>query len=294
MPRGPLKKTRAAADTVVVEIALESVLAPQTRGAVLAHYEHVADTLALDFPHVPVCPVYYPNGLGEKPQYTAAWHKELPATIPFVDVGPADERKRYAAVDADALLWLVHRGAVGFDSWTPSPRDPERIGYARILLSPRAGATQEQLAEALQALRTVLTARGAQAVPVLDGRHGAALFLPFADLPAYADVRHWLHGVADAAVAERPALLATEPKPSAARIHLAVSSNAVGRYSSLPYTLAGTPELGMVTPIGWDELGRVHNGTYTAANSAERLAQGDRFAQGAVAIGNQRFAGVRA
>ncbi len=84
---------------------------------------------------------------------------------------------------------------------------------------------------------------------MLDGRHGAALFTPFADRPAYEALRHWLHGVADAAVAQSPALLTTETHPTAPRIHVAVSSNAVGRCSSLPYTLAGTPQLGMVTPI---------------------------------------------
>jgi hypothetical protein len=67
----------------------------------------------------------------------------------------------------------------------------------------------------------------------------------------------------------------------------------VGRYSSLPYTLAGTPELGMVTPIDWSELGSVHNGTITAATSAARLALGDRFAQAAASIGSQAFSKVR-
>ncbi len=37
----------------------------------------------------------------------------------------------------------------------------------------------------------------------------------------------------------------------------------------------------------------MHNGTVTAANSAQRLALGDRFAQEAVVIGNQFFAKVR-
>lgn len=275
-----------------MESILESLLPPQTRQAVLAHYERAAELIALDFPLAPVVAVDYPQGFGEEPAYVATWHAPLPETIPFVDVGPAGERKRYVAADRNALLWLVHRGAVGFDSWTPSPHDAERAGYARVLLSPRNGATQDQLAYAMLALQTALFSRGAETIAVLDGRHGAALFAPFADAPAYDALRRWLHGVADAAVARSPKLLTTAAHESAPRIHLAVSSNAVGRCSSLPYTLAGTPELGMVTPIGWPELGTIHNGTVTAANSAQRLAQGDRFAQEAVIIGNQFFASV--
>ena len=268
-------------------------LPPPAQHAVLAHYERAAELIALDFPLAPVVAVNYPKGFGEEPSYTSAWHRPLPKSIPFVDVGPPDDRKRYVAADRDALLWLVHRGAVGFDSWTPSPQDPERVGYARVLLSPRGGATQDQLPYAMLALQTALFSRGAETIAVLDGRHGAALFTPFADRPAYEALRHWLHGVADAAVAQSPTLLTTETHPTAPRIHVAVSSNAVGRCSSLPYTLAGTPQLGMVTPISWTELGTVHNGTVTAANSAQRLALGDRFAQEAVVIGNQFFAKVR-
>jgi DNA primase len=276
-----------------METVIELLLPPQTRAAVLAHYEHAADVIALNFPHAPVVAVGYPQGFGKDPSYTATWHKPLPKTIPYVDVGPADALKRYAAIDRNALLWLVHRGAVGFESWTPSPRDPESVGHARVLLSPRNGATQEQLAYAMLALRMQLFERGAEAIAVLDGRHGAALFVPFADLPTYEAVRLWLHAVANAAVAQCPTLLTAETHPTAARIHIAVSSNAVGRCSSLPYTLAGTPELGMVTPIDWSELGAIHNGTITAANGAKRLALGDRFAQEAAVIGNQFFSKVR-
>jgi DNA primase len=276
-----------------METVIESSLPPQTRAAVLAHYEHAAEVIALDFPLAPVVAIGYPKGFGEDPSYTASWHQPLPKTIPYVDVGPANALKRYAAIDRNALLWLVHRGAVGFESWTPSPRDPDSVGYARVLLSPRNGATQEQLAYAMLDLRGQLRERHAEAIAILDGRHGAALFVPFADLPAYEAVRLWLHAVANAAAEHSPALLTTETHPKEARIHIAVSSNAVGRCSSLPYTLAGTPELGMVTPIDWSELGSIHNGTITAANSAKRLALGDRFTQEAAVIGLQPFSKVR-
>ncbi len=276
-----------------MELLIESSLPPATRTAVLAHYEHAAALIALDFPLAPVVALGYPRGFGEEPSYTASWHKPLPRTIPHVDVESAGGLKRYAAIDRNALLWLVHRGAVGFESWTPSPRDPQKVGYARVLLSPRNGATQEQLTHAMLAVRTELSEHRAESIAVLDGRHGAALFVPFADLPAYEAVRDWLHAVARAAAERKPALLTVETHPAAALIHIAVSSNAVGRYSSLPYTLAGTPELGMVTPIDWSELGSVHNGTITAATSAARLALGDRFAQSAASIGSQAFSKVR-
>jgi DNA primase len=269
-------------------------VSPELRAAVLAHYEHAAEPIALNFPHVPVVAANYPNGIDHQPTYTASWHKPLPQTVPFAEVGPAGARKRYAAIDRNALLWLVHRGAVGFESWTPSSGDPERVGHARILLSARGGADHHQLADALLAVRAELARRGARAIPVLDGRDGAALFVPLADEPEYEPVRTWLHAVANAAAAGNPALLTTETHPSAPRVHLAVSSNVVGRFSSLPYTLAGTPTLPMVTPLDWSEVGSVHNGAFTAANGAARIAQGDCFARESAAIGPQAFAAFTA
>jgi hypothetical protein len=59
----------------------------------------------------------------------------------------------------------VHRGAVGLELWTPSPRDPESVGYARICLRPRGGASQERLALAMLGLRTIFLNRGIEAIP---------------------------------------------------------------------------------------------------------------------------------
>ncbi len=283
----PSRETEADLDAALAFVA------PILRTAALAHYAHAAELIALDFPLVPVVAVGHPDGVAKEPSYTAAWHEPLPQAIPFADVGPPRARKRYVAVDRDALLWLVHRGALGFASWTPSSRDPERAGHARILLSPRRGAGQAQLAEALAAVRSELERRGAQAIPVLDGRDGAALFVPLADAPEYEAVRLWLHAVANAAAERNAALLTTQTHPPAPRIHLAVSSNAVGRFSSLPYTLAGTPALAMVTPLDWSEVGSVHNGAITAANGIARMASGDRFARQSAAIGHQAFSQFR-
>jgi DNA primase len=158
------------------------------------------------------------------------------------------------------------------------------------VLAPHCGATPEHVSLAMLALREILTARGIGAIPVLDGFVGAALFVPFADAPAYGDVRAWLHVVANAAVFRNANLLTTdEHEHQHPRVHVNVGSNAVGRFSSLPYALIGSPQLGMVTPIEWTEVGIVHNGHYTAENSADRLSQGDVFQRLATPLAAQRF-----
>jgi DNA primase len=270
----------------------EHVVAPSVQATVLGHYERAIELIATNFPLAPIIPVYYPDGWDAKAHYGGAVHDghALPHTITTVEVRASGEPRRYIGASINSLLWLVHRGAIDFCSWTPSPGDPEHIGFARMILSPRGGASHEHVALAMLAMRTALQPCGIEAIPVLDGFAGAALFIPFNDAPAYEDVRAWLHGVVDGAVSHHADLLtADEREHTLERVHVNVGSNAVGRFSSLPYALIGSKQLGMVTPIRWNELGVVPNGHFTAANSAERLVDGDLFRLLAFELKHQRF-----
>ncbi|MBV8370852.1 MAG: hypothetical protein JO036_18210 [Candidatus Eremiobacteraeota bacterium] len=261
---------------------------------IFEHYQRALPLMVLDFPHVPFVGAFHPYGLGNQPTFSGGW-PELPESIAHVEVtGAQGKRHLYPGLTENAVLWLVHMGAVGVESWTPSPRDPESVGYARILLRQSGSAGEQELKYAMLAMRTaLLECRGLRAVPVLDGDAGAALFVPFADLPLYEDVRAWLHRLCNAAAEKHPALLTCAKKEQAGdRVHLSVEKNAVGQHSKLPYSLAGNPGLHMVTPIEWNELGEAHNGMFTARTSAKRLEH-DVFAEQAAAIGEQRFSDVR-
>jgi DNA primase len=265
------------------------------KALVLAHYQRAAPLLAADFPNAPLVSSYHVHGLGKPPEFRQTWKPgELPHTMSPVDVLTTHgEHHLYLGLTENAVLWLVHRGAIGMLSWTPSPRDPDCVGYARILLRRSNKATETELKYALLALRTMLQELGLEAIPVLDGNDGAALFVPFGDIPLYDAVREWLHGFCNRAVERHEALLtvAAEVEERGNRVHLAVTSNAVGHFSSLPYSLSGDPQLGMVTPVEWDELAEIDNGKFTARNSEERLHR-DVFDEMRAAIGMQRFCAV--
>lgn len=185
----------------------------------------------------------------------------------------------------------MHHNAIGFASWTPSPRDPESVGFGRIILSARYGATADDLESTMLAVQSNLLDRSIGCIPVLGSDISATLFIPFCDAPTYDTARAWLHDVAETTAASQPALITTTVDPPHTRlVHICVATNAVGRISALPYTLAGNEALEMITPIDWEELGSVRNGTVTAYNSAERLAKRDVFGRQANALAWQPFA----
>ena len=255
---------------------------------ILEHYRRAAPLMALDFPHVPVAAAWHDHGLGKPATFSGGW-PQLPETIVHVEVTTSSGRHLYPGLTENAVLWLAHAGAVGIESWTPNPRDPESVGYARVLLRPCGAMGEQELKYAMLAMRTALQECGLRAVPVLDGHDGAALFVPFGDLPLYDDVRAWLHRLCASAAERHPALLTCAPNEQAGdRVHLSVRTNAVGQHSQLPYSLAGNLGLHMVTPIEWNELGEVDNGNAYGAD--QREAAGTRCLRGTV--GGYRGAAV--
>ena len=270
-----------------------TLYAPEVRAAVLAHYQRVADLIAAIFPLAPVEAIEYYPGPGGRAEYTASLHHPVPDSIPTVEIGEFGHTKRYIAIAPNSLLWLVHHNAIGFASWTPSPLDPESVGFGRIILSALHGATVDDLERAMLLIQSALRERRVECIPVLGAGITAALFIPFSDAPTYESVRSWLHDVADTAAASYPLLTTTVDPPKKRSVHVCVATNAVGRISALPYTLEGNAALEMMTPIEWDELGKVRNGAVTAYNSAERLAKGDVFARLAKELAVQPFAELR-
>jgi bifunctional non-homologous end joining protein LigD len=260
---------------------------------VLAHYERVAPLLATSFAGTPLISVYYPGGFGQPESRIGRLTKPVPSHIETIPVRTRSGDHRYVALEANALLWRVHAYAVEFESWSPTATNPLAVAFARILLVPSGAATQAMVKEGCVVLRDLLSAAGLQPVLSLDGL-GAAIWIPFDDAPASPAVRAWLHERIAEAAQRHPALFSVASGAEAAgRIHLSVRTNAPGQGSILPYSLRGTPDLPMATPIRWDEVETFENGAITATSSAARLdAAGDVFAEIAAAIDGQSFARV--
>lgn len=201
---------------------------------VLAHYELVGPLIEASLGQTPIVFANYPDGF------------EQPALFHVTTV-PLAVRK---------LLWLVHREyAMEFYTWAPSVLDMERLRFGRILLEAPPGVAFERVKLAALAMRALLLdAAKLQAVPLLDGGTGIALWVPLADEPLADILRKWLHGLCSRAVELHADLLSTSYNTHHdGRVHLHVSSNAAGHYSAVPYSLRAQG-LTVCTPIHWEEL----------------------------------------
>ncbi len=273
------------------------MLQPLTADA-LAYYQAVLPYMLESFRGVPFAWNTYPNG-PSAPVWRGplAPHKHR---LPTVSVRSATGALRpYLALESFTVEWLVkNHAAIEFHSWTPAANDPLALRYARILLESGENDTlaPDAVRDAALLLRNILCERKLDAIPLLDGQGGIALYIPFDDAPAYAPVRVWLHALANEAAAKHPNTFTTEPNSiGGTRVHIHVKSNAPGLHSALPYSLRGPDARNAVAPVTWDELAVLPSGAmqFEAAVVTERVrTNGDLFAKQRIAIGSQRFADI--
>jgi DNA primase len=236
-----------------------------------AHYARVAPLLESTLGPIPFVCASFPDGLGTTAHY---FRRQFPLT-------------------PRTMGWCVeHIDAIEFYSWTPSPDHHDRLGYARILLETAGSPNATAVREAARLTRTELNALDLDAIAVLDGVDGMALFLPFDDAPEYTPVRTWLHQFANGLAVKYPDLFSTEPNTHGdTLIHIHVQHNAIRASSALPYTARARAGFPVALPIAWTELALVENGSVTVESLSGRIAKhGNVLATERIRIGRQDFA----
>jgi DNA primase len=241
-------------------------------------YRSVAPAIVRHLGGVPLVTARYPDGVD--PTFAASLHQLPPGHEPTVDVISGGGRVQYLALNETPILYQAHRFAVEVHSWSPRTDDPARVAFARILISPRPGRPDAWAAHVAHTVRSVLQARRCDGIVMRGRETSVAVWVPFTDGPAYDVVRAWLHVLTQDVVAADPAI-------DLAEVH--VSTNAVGRWSMVPYSLIGPEATAAMTPLRWPELDSIH-AALPCDDVIARLAD-DVFDAEVRRIGAQRFGG---
>jgi DNA primase len=214
---------------------VEGGVTSYTRDSV-SYYREVADLIVSSFVGIPIVWGSYPDSDGK-----IVWHGRLRSTdyvSPTIDVETTDGAVHpFFRLERPFVKWISeHFPNVEFHSWTPIAKDPRYVRYARLLLVSAATephAHARSIKNAALKLRELLDEYETASIPVLGGRGGVTLFIPFSDAPEYPEVRAWLHYLANDAAARFPRTFTTEANATGdGRIHLHVGSNGPGRFRS--------------------------------------------------------------
>ncbi|MFN2450435.1 MAG: hypothetical protein ABR508_11720 [Candidatus Baltobacteraceae bacterium] len=238
---------------------------PSIDDAVVAHYQLVGPFMEQSFGRIPIVWTTAARSADRRPDYHAEYFGH------------------YSHLTSEHVAHLAAIGAQEFYSWTPTPEDPLRAHFARILLerpiADTSGALLETVRRGAHIVSELLHTKGYGTIPVLDAAGGVSIFVPLTGGPMYKDVRAWAHAIAAEAIAAYPDLFSKQANVhDDGRVHIHVSSNAEGRWSMLPYSVRMQRQR-IATPVTWDELGSCDMwGVPLDAFAARLAACGDLFA----------------
>ncbi|HEX6833981.1 MAG TPA: hypothetical protein VF132_10655 [Rudaea sp.] len=246
---------------------------------ILDHYHLALPLMAFHFSGTPLVYAAYPRGLGSYTVFDAVLHRPPPRGEPTIDVQTAKGWRTYLVLERQTMEHAIEHGsAVEFFGWGCQESAPSVPRFGRILLEPDR-EFRGSVAQAAIPMRDVLHREGLDAIPLLDGRRGLALWVPIGLSTTYPELRRSMHAICKKTVEQHSDRFSVQPNTTVeGKVHLHVDSNAPGRFSCLPYSLRGGEELFVCTPVRWEELPQVHDGDFTAETFPKRLASsGDIF-----------------
>jgi DNA primase len=241
-----------------------------------------------------------PGGLRGPTIYHGPLSPKTKPKAPVVDVATKHGIERYPALSAERITGLVAHGAIEVYSWSPTVKDPTRARFGRLLanVADPGDFAGDDLEDGITLIEAILKERNLDSIRVYDGGAGCAVWIPFADAPAYEELRVWLHGLCNEAVRRAPKTVTTVPDThGGAPVHLHVESNAVGRFSVLPYSVRGWETFPVAMPIDVSQLAEIDVPFFNGAVTVDNFAQwtnkyGDVFSTRQPAFWTQTFASV--
>jgi len=258
----------------------------------LAHYAVAGPILERIFGPIPFVWTTMPLGAAGPSVYHGPLAVHTKPKAPVVDVPLHGSVARYPQLSAERILGLTLHGAVETLSWSPTAADPARARFARLLIETRPDAPRALLYNAVQILKALIAEEDRFGGPLLfDGGTGAALFFPFTDAPSYDEVRMWLRERCKTAVERFPETLTLEPNshpgPCA---HLHFASNAIGRFSALPYCARGSAGFPLALPADCDDPSQWEASSGVHASQLKSWLRDEYFSKYADRYASQRFA----
>jgi DNA ligase D len=227
----------------------------------------------------------FPKGTDGDKVHQKRLPKGAPDWVPTVRVH-FPRYNRYAdelavAHPAD-VVWAVHMSTVEFHPWNSRKADTESPDEWRIDLDPMPDASYADVRRVAHVAREVLAELGAVGYPKTSGGKGMHVYVRIPPEHGFAEVRRAAHAFARE-VERRCSLVDLswwrkdrDPKS----IFVDYNQNARDHTIACAYSVRGTPEARVSTPIRWDEIDSAEPGDFTIATVPARFAElGDLHAE---------------
>ncbi|MFC5949494.1 non-homologous end-joining DNA ligase [Pseudonocardia lutea] len=173
------------------------------------------------------------------------------------------------------VVWAVQMSTVEFHPWNSRAADTESPDEWRIDLDPMPDASYADVRRVAHVAHEVLDELGATGYPKTSGGKGLHVYVRIPPEHGFAEVRRAAHAFARE-VERRCAIvdLSWWRKDRDPRsVFVDYNQNARDHTIACAYSVRGTPEGRVSTPIRWDEIDSAEPGDFTLATVPARFAE---------------------
>jgi bifunctional non-homologous end joining protein LigD len=264
---------------------LSKVLYPEygfTKGEVIDYYVSVAEPLLAHLADRPLTRKRWPDGVDAQPFFEKNAPRGTPDWARVVHIAEhGDAGVDYiVADDLPTLVWLANLAALELHVPQWKVDGDGKIQPADLLvfdLDPGPPATIVDCAQVALLLRDSLADDGLDCWAKTSGAKGAQMYVPL-DPTGAEETSEYAKALAERLSTEHPDLVVARmtKQVRAGKVFIDWSQNNAAKTTIAPYSLRGTPEPAVSTPLTWEELEAAENVAdlrFGPADLADRLCE---------------------
>ncbi|MBN9757275.1 ATP-dependent DNA ligase LigC [Pseudonocardia sp. Ae406_Ps2] len=250
----------------------------ETKRDLAAYYTAVGDGVVRALRDRPCMLHRFPTGVtGEKvhqkrlPRGAPDWVRTVRVTFPRYN-RTADELCVTHPAD---VVWAVQMSTVEFHPWNSRAADVESPDEWRIDLDPMPQASWADVRRVAGVVREVLDELGATGFPKTSGGSGLHVYVRIPPDHGFADVRRAAHAFAREVErrCDRVDLSWWRKDRDPSTVFVDYNQNARDHTIACAYSVRGTPDARVSTPVTWDEIDDCEPRDFTIATVPARYAE---------------------
>lgn len=250
----------------------------ETKRDLAAYYTAVGDGVVRALRDRPCMLHRFPTGVtGEKvhqkrlPRGVPDWVRTVRVTFPRYN-RTADELCVTHPAD---IVWAVQMSTVEFHPWNSRAADVESPDEWRIDLDPMPQASWTDVRRVAGVVREVLDELGATGFPKTSGGSGLHVYVRIPPDHGFADVRRAAHAFAREVErrCDRVDLSWWRKDRDPSTVFVDYNQNARDHTIACAYSVRGTPDARVSTPVTWDEIDDCEPRDFTIATVPARYAE---------------------
>lgn len=249
-----------------------------TKGQLISYYIRISELMLPLAKDRPLAMHRFPDGIGKKGFFQKEVPDYFPSWIKRVEVSREEGRIIMPLVNNKATLaYLANQACIEphiFLSRVTELKKPDRIIFD---LDPPENRF-DLVIKAARALKVLLEADGLTPYIMTTGSSGMHIYVPVRPDHPFEIVRGYARQICEQLTDQQSDIFTTEIRKNKRgnRLFLDYLRNSYGQHSIVPYSVRALPGAPIATPLKWEEIDQLDNGsrTFNLSNIFDRV---DRY-----------------